>query len=208
MELKAHYLVKIRGVDDLTTDYHFPHWVTASLHRSPFVVIRRAENKNGCVPVGIRGRERGQTCAAWLSPDKAVDVITPYSLVCPNNWKAAYSIDTPATVRSLQLVTPLMQGTGYKWGPTGSTGFELATGAPTLRDTSDLDLLIDVPEILNITLARGLMDSLEKMALVRLDIQMNTPRGGVAFKEYIRSKDVLIKTSTGPVIQHTHSLWS
>jgi phosphoribosyl-dephospho-CoA transferase len=134
--------------------------------------------------------------------------VTPYSLATPGNWKAVYCVPTPETIRSLQLITPLMQQTGCKWGPTGSAGFELATGISTLSDSSDLDLLIDFPEFISVQSATLLLNKLKKIATVNLDIQMGTPTGGVALKEYVKSEDVLIKTFTVPVIQSIRSLWN
>ncbi len=195
-------------MEDLVTDQPFPEWVNASLGLAPFVVVRRAENKNGSVPVGIRGNERGQRFAAWLPFEKAVEVITPYTLATQANWKKVYTGNPPPSIRSLQLVTPLMQRTEYPWGPTGSAGFELTTGMPTLKEDSDLDLIVDLPEMISIEAARLLMISLEKISLVRLDVQMNTSIGGVALKEYITSEEVLIKTCTGPLLQPIYSLWS
>ncbi|MET0638066.1 MAG: malonate decarboxylase holo-ACP synthase [Chitinophagaceae bacterium] len=207
MELKPHYLVRVRGAVGLGTHRPIPPWVIASLEYAPFLVIRRAENEDGYVPVGVRGGNRGQRFAAWLSPGKAVEVITPYSLVDPVNWKSRVAESNPA-IRTLHAVTPMMRDKGWDWGPTGSAGFELATGVSTLRDESDLDLVVDLPDKLSIRSARSLMKDLEKIALVQLDIQMNTPAGAVSMKEYTRSGDVLIKTRTGPLLKRAGSLWS
>ena len=207
MELNPHDLVRIRGVEELVTEHPPPQWVRASLLLAPFVVIRRAQNQNGCLPVGVRGWERGQRFAAWLPADRIIKVVTPYLLANPGTWKDVYNKFPPLTIRSLQLVTPLLDRTMYSWGPIGSAGFELATGISALRDSSDLDLLIDLNEALSMNAAGILMESLEKTTLVPLDIQINTPLGGVALKEYIKSNEVLIKTRNGPMLIPVESLW-
>jgi hypothetical protein len=57
----------------------------------------------------------------------------------------------------LQAVAPLCEATGYVWGPTGSAGFELASGCPTVTQTSDLDLLMRAPDPLDRTSAKTLI---------------------------------------------------
>ncbi|RYZ17107.1 MAG: phosphoribosyl-dephospho-CoA transferase, partial [Sphingobacteriales bacterium] len=109
--------------------------------------------------------------------------------------------------QALQYITPVLEQTGYQWGPTGSAGFELATGAPALNNNSDLDLVIDLPAPVTIESASLLMSSLEKSSSVPLDVQMNTPSGGVSLREFIRSEIVLVKTCCGPGLQHIQSLW-
>jgi phosphoribosyl-dephospho-CoA transferase len=96
---------------------------------------------------------------------------------------------------------------GYHWGPTGSCGFELATGIRTLTAASDLDLVIEAPSMIPLPAAISLLASLEAQATVRLDVQLNTPAGGVTLKEYNRGGSVLVKTSAAPVIKPFLSLW-
>lgn len=205
--LKPHYLLKIRSMEDLVADLPFPEWAQASLIRAPFVVVRRAEMRQGMIPVGIRGAQRGQRMACWLPEGLVQEVITPFSLTEERNWKAAYDLSPPETIRSLRHVIQLMKNMGFKWGPTGSTGFELATGMPTLKESSDLDLLIEVPEILSVKTAKNLLDRMEDISTVRLDVQINTAKGGVAMKEYAASAKVLIKTAAGPVLEDAAKLW-
>ncbi|MEH7096906.1 phosphoribosyl-dephospho-CoA transferase MdcG domain-containing protein [Neobacillus vireti] len=64
----------------------------------------------------------------------------------------------------------------WKWGPTGSAGFELATGYTSLRDTSNLDLVIDAPQKNNFLEAKDLLHQLDAFN-IRIDIQVETRRG-------------------------------
>jgi phosphoribosyl-dephospho-CoA transferase len=208
MEMRPHYLLKIAGQNDLVTNLPLPDWAIASLHQAPFVAVRRAENVDNSIPVGIRGPERKHRFAASLPAHKAVAAISPYSLIWPANWKMVYPSRLPVAVRALQQVTPFLIQTGFRWGPTGSIGFELATGAATVKDSSDLDLLIDLPHFIKVSSARRLMNDLEKRIPVRLDVQLNTPRGGVSLADYISSDKVLVKTLSGPALQPGLCLWS
>ncbi len=80
---------------------------------------------------------------------------------------------------------------GFVWGPTGSTGFELATQAPTVTLSSDLDLLIRAPEKLSHDTAIQLLNQLQTIAQragIRVDAQLETPAGGVALAEWAAGK--------------------
>lgn len=194
-------------MEDLVADLPFPDWAKESIRSTPYMVMRRAKSGNGLVPVGIRGPQRGQRMAYWL-PEKLIEeVITPFDLTDPGNWKAVYGTTVPETVRTLLQISTLMHDTGYRWGPTGSTGFELATGFPTIKESSDLDLVIEVPQILNVKTAKLLLDRIGDISTVRLDVQVNTAAGGFSLAEYTRSSTVLVKTTLGPVILDGSKLW-
>lgn len=207
MELRPHDLLKVRKMEDLTADLPLQDWAKDALQRAPYMVMRRAEVSNGLIPVGIRGAQRSQRLAYWLPEDLIDEVITPYSLVDEKNWKAVYTAFAPPTVNTLRQITLLMNATGYQWGPTGSTGFELATGLPTIKESSDLDLIIEVPEILNVKTAKQLLDRIGDISTVRLDIQISTALGGFSLQEYTSSATVLVKTTSGPRLVDVNSLW-
>jgi phosphoribosyl-dephospho-CoA transferase len=228
MELRPHDLLQIRGMEDLISALPFPGlpisdppfpdppfpdppfsgWVETALQRVPWVVVRRATGEPGLVPVGIRGRERGQRFAAWLSTDKILQIVPPAALVDPAGWKSIYPAgQLPQPLTSLQLITPILEDTGYDWGPTGSLAFELATGLPSTKESSDLDILLHVPAPISVAAARSLLAAMEAVSLVRLDVQLNTPAGGVALKEYIAAGRVLVKTALAPVLREASTLW-
>jgi phosphoribosyl-dephospho-CoA transferase len=207
MEMNPHDLIKIVKEEDLSTDLPLPAWVSGSLTLAPFVVVRRSNVTEVKIPVGVRGPERGQRLPAWLSEKKAVAVITPYSLMGSANWNRVDNPGAPAAIRSLRRITPLLQSTGYRWGPTGSVGFELATNTTTVKEDSDLDILIDFPEFVPILSATRLMMDLQRRTLVRVDVQLNTPQGSLALDEYINAVRVLVKRNSGPQLQNRNSLW-
>jgi len=207
MEMNPHDLIRIAKEEDLLTDLPLPAWVSGSLTLAPFVVVRRSNAPEGKIPVGVRGPERGQRFPAWVSEKKAVAVITPYSLMGSANWNRVDNPGAPAAIRSLRRVTPLLQSTGYRWGPTGSVGFELAANTTTVKEDSDLDILIDFPEFVPILPATLLMKDLQRRTLVRVDVQLNTPQGSLALDEYINAVRVLVKGNSGPQLLHRNSLW-
>lgn len=209
MELNPHDLLMIREAEDLLLPgQSLPDWARISLRRSPFVVVRRVEQQGMYIPVGIRGTRRGERIAAWLPTHRILEVITPYSLANPANWRLAYHPNAaPPAIRTLLAVRPILLRSGYRWGPIGSAAFELASGNITLSDNSDLDLLIDAPSAMTTSEAGSLLEAFEGVATTRMDIQLNTPVGGVSLKEYVSSEKVLIKTPAGPFLQPIQALW-
>jgi len=214
MELRPHDLIRIRGVEDLFHGLPFPGlegatppWAKESLQLAPWIVIRRAAGKDGLIPVGVRGRERGLRFATWLSPDRILNVISPKMLISSTNWKMTYPNGLPQPIQSLRAITPFLQASVCSWGPTGSVAFELATGIPSIKDASDLDLVLEMPKPITVPAARSLLTVMEALSSVRLDVQMNTPAGAVALKEYCKSGNVLVKTALAPVLRETTTLW-
>ncbi|MET1056022.1 MAG: malonate decarboxylase holo-ACP synthase [Pedobacter sp.] len=206
MELKPHDLLRVYAMEDLVADLPFPAWAKEAVLNAPFVVVRRAETSKGMVAVGIRGPQRGQRLACWLPIGVVKEVITPFDLAERKNWKSVYTGDAPATVTSLEQISLLMKESAYQWGPTGSTGFELATGVSTVKERSDLDLIIDMPGTLSVRTATELLNSMEDISAVRLDIQLNTPYGGISLKEFTAASTVLVKTNHGPVLMDVSNI--
>ena len=90
--------------------------------------------------------------------------------------------------RVLAELRPLLDALGHVWGVTGSAGFQLATGLPTAHPDSDLDLLLRTERPL---LLQG--------SACRVDLQLETPLGGLALREWAgTSSRVLVKTADGP----------
>lgn len=207
MELSAHDLLKIKAAEDLQTDTPLPDWAIKSLKLAPYVVVRRADTKNGLIPVGIRGNQRGQRIAAWVQPENVTEVITPYRLTNPDCWKINYDKNPPEAVYSLKQLISVFEKTALNWGPTGSTAFELASGVKTLKDSSDLDLVIQVPNPLSHKDAQALLEKLRKLASVQMDVQLLTPVGGVSLAEYAGAETVLVKTKSGPLLSKISELW-
>jgi len=208
VELNAHDLLKIIAVENLHADSPLPDWALNSLSKAPYVVVRREDTENRRIPVGIRGTQRGQRIAAWVYPENIIEVTTPYMLTNSDCWKIKYDQNPPKTVYCLRQLISVFEYTALHWGPTGSTAFELTTGVKTLTDSSDLDLVIQVPNPLSRANAQSLLDELQKFTTVRLDIQLLTPLGGVSLVEYAGSATVLVKSKSGPVLAKRSALWT
>jgi len=209
-ELEPHTLIRIRGPHalELPRGEDLPAWAVESLRRAPWVVVRRAQIHGGWVPVGVRGESRQQRCAAWLSRDRALEVVTPQALA---SRRTARTIPVLAVLPYVEQIM-CEHGLGGRWGPGGSVGFELASGVPTASSSSDLDLVVEIdrPELIASS-ALSLWNALTALP-VRVDVLLETRRGAVVLAEYVRtltseSCSFVLRTPTGPrLIQSTAGL--
>jgi phosphoribosyl-dephospho-CoA transferase len=106
----------------------------------------------------------------------------------------------------LQAITPVCTTTGLRWGPTGSVGFELASGVVTVTESSDLDLLLRAPLALDHASARSLFIELTHFSgrfNTRIDTQIETPNGAFSLAEFAHSGThsgtrVMLRAADGP----------
>jgi phosphoribosyl-dephospho-CoA transferase len=172
------------------------------------VVVRRGRTQAGGIPVGVRGRTRAQRFAAWLAAADIAERRSPEEL-----WDSVENLPVsglacapkqtrPETVPALAALTrvaPLLALRGYRWGPGGSVGFELATGAATATASSDLDVILYQARRLEPDEACALQAALaEAAAPVRIDTLLETPRGGVSLADLAAAPTrVLVRTPDG-----------
>ena len=92
----------------------------------------------------------------------------------------------------------LLGEAGLPWGPTGSVGFELASGLRTVTARSDLDLLLRPTRLpVRATLMR-LHVALRGLP-AREDCQIETDDGALALDELLSgASELLVRTPTGP----------
>ena len=177
-------------------DLALPDWVVPQWP----VVVRRASCTDQ-IPVGLRGPLRSQRHAAQVRPDAIQKSVTPEALRQSQCWLTRPELVSYAPVATLIGLSRLLQNLELSWGPTGSVGFALATGCQVLRSDSDLDLLIRAPQPLSVQQMTLLQDVLQNrtVASCRIDLQIDTGKGGFAFNEWLRgSGKILLKTNTGP----------
>jgi phosphoribosyl-dephospho-CoA transferase len=216
MTWMAHDLLEISGLSDLvdgekknfkcgrtqadSPEEQCPCWVERSLQEAPFVVVRRAESFDDLIPVGVRGPSRKQRFAVYLAPESVRDRITPEHLLAGRGWLDNARREEIPALRVLPGIEKKLARFQLSYGPTGSIGFELASGLATTTFASDLDLLIRVPQRLPMSLAQELIAIFSTIPC-RVDPQLETPRGAVALTEYANGqRPILLRESSGPVL--------
>ena len=169
-----------------------PAWAFEAIRLGHPVVVRRARVAVGLVAVGVRGGSRHQRYATHMKLDDVERRVRPEELIAMTP-----DTDWPA-LRALQRIRPTMDALGLAWGVAGGAGFELASGVPVLHADSDLDLIVHAPEVFDRQRAARLVEQFAS-AECRIDLQLQTPLGGVALREWAgSSRQVLLKTADGP----------
>lgn len=170
-----------------------PAWVVEVVGMGHPLVVRRAQVDEGLVAVGVRGRSRDQRFAAVMKLSAITRQVKPEQLV-----EAVDKVEPvwPA-LRALKQIRPVLDAVGLPWGIAGSVGFELATGIKVLHQDSDLDLILRADRFFSRELAAELVEALEG-AICRIDLQLQTPFGAVALREWAGSaRQVLLKADDG-----------
>ena len=189
--LRPHDLVRItpRAVARIAASA--PQWAARSLLATPWAVVRRARVP-GAVAVGIRGERREERFATAVQSDEIVCVMTPEALLAqaPTRRLDAFV--------ALAAVARAGREHGLCVGPTGSAGFELATGMPAVSVGSDLDVVVRAQP--SDPALRRFADALRGLA-VRTDVEVAFGEDyGVALEEALREGPMLLKTPDGPRI--------
>lgn len=204
--LKAHDLLALRALP-MPMAEEMPAWVPNAFALAPFAVVRRADAPLGYVAVGFRGAIRAQRYGTLISRDAIVTVVSPEQLRDRPVETARSQLNV---FRALRFVTEHQLLGDAAWGPTGSVGFELATGRATATEASDLDLLIRASSRMqqsDARIVRERLQAVERAMGLRIDAQLETPAGGVALSEWAEGKPrVMVRSASGPSM--THDPWA
>ncbi|USA54438.1 malonate decarboxylase holo-ACP synthase [Acinetobacter sp. C32I] len=171
-----------------------PDWAVQVLFENKPVVVRRAITNMHTVAVGIRGKQRNQRFAAEMPTHAIEKKVSPESLI--DKDLASF----PHLQRQLQRIYKTMQSFALPWGYTGSVGYELATGFKTVSENSDVDLLIRTEQFISQAEAKIMLTALEDLD-INIDVQLQTPLGGVALREWARATGcILLKRNDHAVL--------
>lgn len=190
--LQAHDLLWGMTVDQL--DGSAPIWAIEAMQAGHPVVVRRAITDSAMVAVGIRGKARHQRYATQMPKAAIIRCVSPEQLV--NIDLQAF----PHLQQRLVGIANVMEYFAVQWGYAGSVGFELATGIRVVHAQSDIDLIMRMPNYVDKQLAYQMLIQLEETT-EKVDVQLQTPHGGVALKEWARgSSKILLKSSHAAVL--------
>jgi phosphoribosyl-dephospho-CoA transferase len=172
-----------------------PSWVRQSLASCPWVVVRRAEAPAGQLAVGVRGTSRSERWGAFVGRNLITRVVSPAELLVVAS-SSAPSLQTPP-FKALQQLIERWRDLALPWGPTGSLGFELATGCPVTNSSSDLDIAIRAPHRIAVEQIQSLWDRAIGLQ-TRVDIRVETGDCGFSLEEYAStSTEILLRYPDG-----------
>lgn len=204
----THDLIRLREPSAVTANVQAPSWVEEALRRTPWVVVRRGRVQAGRIPVGVRGMTRSLRFAAWVAEDDIAEQLSPEEVWDRlENRLAGGTASAPGRTRAetvpalaaLARVATLLARHGYRWGPGGSVGFELATATATATASSDLDIILRQGRRLEPAEALALQAALVEAAVpARIDPLLETPCGGVSLADLAAApKHILVRTPDG-----------
>ena len=195
----THDLIRLREPIALTADGPAPSWVEAALRRAPWVVVRRGYVREGMVPVGVRGMARHERFAGLVALAEITDCLSPEDLTVVSRDIKSFRKDAIPALAALDRIAPLLMRRGYRWGPGGSVGFEIATGITTATVSSDLDLILRQDRRIEPNEGAELLAALANAAApARIDVMLETPSGCVALADLAAMPaQVLVRTPDG-----------
>jgi phosphoribosyl-dephospho-CoA transferase len=176
-----------------------PEWVSATLHATPFLHVRRGVESDTALPAGVRGASRAQRWATVCHRTLIRSVTTPAQLLAfPIPAARAASI---TAMQSLRQLTTLWADLNLRWGPAGSIGFELLTGRQVATAESDLDVVIYAPRRITKKQAAHLCDLATDLPGT-VDIRVETSECGFSLTEYasVSTKRILLRTPFGEIL--------
>ena len=197
LDLKPHDIIKVKNIDEIIRNVKDCRWIEETLKKAPFVVVRRGEFIEGEVPIGIRGKTRDERYGTYLKRENILEVIVPQDISEKKLWLTNNHIRTSEIFNALKITDSVLKEKNLKWGPTGSTAFELVSDVETINKNSDLDILIKVPNFFCINEAKEINEKLQKVPC-KIDIQLEVPRGIISLVEYGRGANpILLRTNEG-----------
>ena len=189
---RPHDLVRLSDVTALRADVRAPEWVWRSLRDAPWAVVRRARARARCLPVGVRGRRRDERHALDIPADAVAERVGPEDL-------RRRLVELPADSLPARAAAELagwldgVERAGLSWGPTGSVGFQLATGQAVITPHSDLDLIVRLD---GLPAARRIPPMPDVPG--RVDCLVECPEGAVAWAELSGGSPlVMLRTADG-----------
>ena len=179
--VQTHDLLEIDAKRLLASQASAPQWVEEDLCQNPFVVVRRGLAARYEIPIGVRGAERNQRWAAFCHPKFVKSILPPPQLL--RRTVPISRVNVIRAFRALNVLKNRWTDLDLPWGPTGSVGFELATGRPVTTEVSDLDIAIRARDRISREQARSFWERVVGLQ-TKVDVRVETPECSFSLEEF------------------------
>jgi len=179
--VQTHDLLEIDAKRLLASQASAPQWVEEDLSQNPFVVVRRGLAARYEIPIGVRGAERNQRWAAFCHPKFVKSILPPPQLL--RRTVPISRVNVIRAFRALNVLKNRWTDLDLPWGPTGSVGFELATGRPVTTEVSDLDIAIRARDRISREQARSFWERVVGLQ-TKVDVRVETPECSFSLEEF------------------------
>lgn len=105
-----------------------PLWAQQSLESCSYGVVTRQQPATpNAITTGLRSNTREKRCALNISSHCVIHSIQPEVLAVSKGWQVPICFEQEM-VTALEQLSAAAEKAKFIWSPTGSIGFELATG--------------------------------------------------------------------------------
>ncbi|EKT55987.1 malonate decarboxylase holo-ACP synthase [Providencia sneebia] len=196
MQVNPHDFVWVNSLDDLPIA-SLPEWVSSQWNSQLPLVVRRESAADGKLVVGIRGIKPSQRVVTEIDKSAITHVMNVESLVSNSRELQRSMFIALPPVQILLLLS--QHKWPWKWAVTGSCAYTLVTDIQSMLADCDLDVLIRCP-------TRQKKEDFAEFAikantpLCRIDIHVETPKGGFSLAEWFNNDQVTLHTPDGDVM--------
>lgn len=196
MQVNPHDFVWVNSLDDLPIE-SLPEWVSSQWNSQLPLVVRRESAAAGKLIVGIRGIKSSQRVVTEIDKSAITHVMNVESLVSNSRELQRSMFIALPPVQILLLLS--QHEWPWKWAVTGSCAYTLVTDIQSMLADCDLDVLIRCE-------TRQKKEDFAEFAikantpLCRIDIHVETPKGGFSLAEWFKNDQVTLHTPTGDVM--------
>jgi phosphoribosyl-dephospho-CoA transferase len=182
------------------SDKALPPWAFCEDGLAWAVVRRELSPDEDVIAAGVRGPQRTQRQAIKVDEARILRTATPDELAA--NQLVAQA--NPGICLALEVLA--VEAASWfrqrSWGPTGSVGFQLATGLPVVTDASDLDIIIRTNAYMGPLEAQFILERLASLPC-HIDCLLETGVGAIALAEWAAAtgNQVMVRTPDGPSLK-------
>lgn len=190
MEINVHDIVFLKSNEAVEIFEHKPNWLFIDEMANRIAVVRRMKVAGEKVAIGFRGNNRSKRIAAFTSLQNIERFIRPIDVL---------QLQPPAShEKSIKLLKDILHH--FKWGIGGSVGFSMATGIQVCHEKSDIDVIIYMDSISEVSKLESLVSKLS-LCENKLDIQIEIRGlGGIVLEDFFNNEKFIVRTPTGPIL--------